>query len=225
MIAVFRNFTWSQLAARSGDSEQWLNAHWYVTMSSWNPRGRTLGIIGFGNIGFAIAQKAFRAFNMKIYYHDVVRKSEEQERSVKAVFCSSNEQLVSQCDCVVLAIPYTGKMVVDSALLKHFKHGSRFVNIARGKLVDEEALIAALESGRIVAAGLDVQANEPHIHPKMLKMRNVNLTSHNAGSALDTIIEFERLAMENIERVLTGREALTPVNQHLFPSHVRQLSL
>jgi len=153
---------------------------------------------------------------MKIYYHDVVRKSEEQERSVEAVFCASNEELVARSDCIVLATPFSGSRLVDADLLRHFKQGSRFVNIARGKLVDEDALIAALESGQIFAAGLDVHANEPHVHPKLTKMRNVMLTCHNGGGAVETKIGFERLAMENIERVLTGKEPLTAVNKHIL---------
>lgn len=185
-------------------------------MTAWNPRGRILGIIGLGTIGYAVAKKAYLAFGMKIYYHDVARKSEEQERSVEAVFCASNEELVAQSDCIVLATPFAGSRLIDGALLQHFKPGSRFVNIARGMLVDEDALVAALESGQIFAAGLDVHANEPHVHPKLAKMKNVMLTCHNGGGAVETKIGFERLAMENIERVLTGQEALTPVNKHLF---------
>ncbi|KAL2004953.1 hypothetical protein VTN00DRAFT_2803 [Thermoascus crustaceus] len=216
ILAVFRNLTWSHLAARSGDPEQWMDAHRNAPMTAWNPRGRILGIIGLGTIGYAIAKKAYLAFGMKIYYHDVVRKSEEQEQSVEAVFCASNEELVSKSDCVVLATPFAGSRLIDGALLQHFKPGSRFVNIARGKLVDEDALVAALESGQIFAAGLDVHANEPHVHPKLTRMKNVMLTCHNGGGAVETKIGFERLAMENIERVLTGQEALTPVNRHLF---------
>jgi lactate dehydrogenase-like 2-hydroxyacid dehydrogenase len=194
-----------------------MEAHNDVTLNSYNPRGRSLGLIGLGNIGYTIAKKAYQGFGMKIYYHDLFRKSEEQEKSIEATYCSSNEELVSQVDCVLLATPFGGKVLIDSELLKKFRPGSRFVNIARGKLVDEEALIEALESGHLLAAGLDVQANEPHVHPKMPGMRNVMLTSHTAGSTMDTYIGFERLAMENIERVLTGQEALTPVNKHLFP--------
>jgi lactate dehydrogenase-like 2-hydroxyacid dehydrogenase len=155
---------------------------------------------------------------MKIYYHSLNRKSEEQEQTVAATFCPSKEELVAQCDCIILAVPFTGKQIIDAALLEHFKPGSRFVNIARGKLVDEDALVAALESGRLLAAGLDVHANEPHVHPQLLTMRNVTLTCHIAGWTIDTMATFERLAMENIERVLAGQEPLTPVNQHLLPS-------
>lgn len=153
---------------------------------------------------------------MKILYHDPYRKSAEQEKAIEATYCATNEELVAQVDCVVLAIPFGGKEIIDANLLSHFRQGSRFVNIARGKLVDEEAVIAALESGRLHAVGLDVQHNEPHVHPKMAQMRNVALTCHTAGGAMDTVLGFERLAMENCERVLLGQEPLTAVNKHLL---------
>jgi lactate dehydrogenase-like 2-hydroxyacid dehydrogenase len=169
-----------------------------------------------GNIGYNIAKKAFLAFGMRIYYYDIVRKSKEQEESVDAIYCDTFDGLVGASDCVILATPFSGKKIIDAERLQKFKKGSRFVNIARGSLVDEDALITALRSGRLFAAGLDVQANEPHVHPGFAEMSNVTLTCHNAGGAMDTNIGFERLAMENIEKVLTGQEALTPVNKHLM---------
>jgi lactate dehydrogenase-like 2-hydroxyacid dehydrogenase len=216
ILNVFRNLKWSLTAAHSGDAAQWQEAHKGTQLTAWNPNGRSLGLIGLGNIGYTIAQKAYRAFNMKIFYHDPYRKSPEQEKVIEATYCATNEELVSQVDCVVLAMPFGGKEIIDADLLSHFRKGSRFVNIARGKLVDEEAVIAALESGDLHAVGLDVQYNEPHVHPKMAQMRNVALTCHTAGGAMDTLLGFERLAMENCERVLLGQGPLTAVNKHLI---------
>lgn len=216
ILNVFRNLKWSLVAAHSGSAEQWQEAHKNTQLTAWNPRGRTLGMIGLGNIGYTIAQKAYRAFGMKILYHDPYRKSTEQENAIEATYCASNEEMVAQADCVVLAMPFGGREIIDAALLSHFRDGSRFVNIARGKLVDEEAVIVALESGKLHAVGLDVQYNEPHVHPKMATMRNVALTCHTAGGAMDTVLGFERLAMENCERVILGQEPLTAVNKHLI---------
>ncbi|GAM42063.1 hypothetical protein TCE0_043r15696 [Talaromyces pinophilus] len=216
ILNVFRNLKWSLVAAHSGSAEQWQEAHKHTQLTAWNPRGRTLGLIGLGNIGYTIAQKAYRAFGMKILYYDPFRKSAELEQAIEATYCASNEELVAQVDCVVLAMPFGGKEIIDATLLSHFRDGSRFVNIARGKLVDEEAVIAALESGKLHAVGLDVQYNEPHVHPKMAAMRNVALTCHTAGGAMDTVLGFERLAMENCERVILGQEPLTAVNKHLI---------
>ncbi|CAD0084617.1 unnamed protein product [Aureobasidium vineae] len=218
ILSVFRNLTWSHLAARSGDPEQWLDAHANATMAAHNPRDHILGIIGLGNIGYTIAQKAFAGFGMKIHYFDVSRKSRQQEEVINATFVDDLESLLGNADCVVLATPFGGKKVIDAESLAMFKEGSRFVNIARGTLVDEDALVRALKSGKLFAAGLDVYENEPNIHPELCKMRNVTLTCHNAGGAIETNYGFERLAMENVEAMLLTGKALTPVNTHLMKS-------
>lgn len=216
IISVFRNMVWTQLAARSGDPDQFLDAHKYATMTAHNPRGQKLGIIGLGNIGYAIAQKAFAAFGMEIHYHDLYQKSQKLEDAVGATFHQSLEELLGISDCIVLATPFSGETLIEASTLQKFKKGSRLVNIARGGLVDEAALVSALESGHIFAAGLDVHANEPHVHPDLVKNRQVNLTCHNAGGAIETNYGFERLAMENVQAVLRGKGPLTPVNRHLM---------
>ncbi|ORY63460.1 putative D-mandelate dehydrogenase [Pseudomassariella vexata] len=226
ILSVFRNLTWSHLAARSGDPAQWTDAHKHATMTAHNPRGHTLGVIGLGNIGLTIAQKARAAFGMEILYHDVVRKpaAELDEGKngagggVGAVYIPTLDELLSKADCVVLATPFGGKVLIDRERLMKFKKGARFVNIARGALVDEDALVEVLQSGHIFAAGLDVFQHEPRVHPELCKMRNVTLTSHNAGGAIETNWGFERLAMENIEGLLLKGQALTPVNAHLMQS-------
>lgn len=216
IISVFRNMQWSQLAARSLDAEQWLEAHKYATTTAHNPRGNILGIVGLGNIGYTIAKKAFACFGMKIHYQDLYRKSAEQEAAIEATYHESLDELLGVSDCVVLATPFDGQTLVNAPTLAKFKKGSRLVNIARGGLVDEEALIQSLKSGHLFSAGLDVHANEPHVHPELAAMRQVNLTCHNAGGAIETNYGFERLAMENVERVLTGKEPLSAVNRHLL---------
>ncbi|CAD0099038.1 unnamed protein product [Aureobasidium mustum] len=216
ILSVFRNLTWSHLAARSGDTEQWLDAHANATMTAHNPRDHILGIIGLGNIGYTIAQKAFAGFGMKVHYYDVVRKSRQQEEAVNATFVDSLESLLGTSDCIILATPFGGSKIIDAERLAMFKEGSRFVNIARGTLVDEEALVQALKSGRLFAAGLDVFETEPSIHAELRGMRNVTLTCHNAGGAIETNYGFERLAMENVEALLLTGKALTPVNAHLM---------
>lgn len=216
MLSCFRNLTWSSLAARSLDAGQFRKAHKFVPETSRNPRGCVLGIVGMGTIGFKLAVKARLAFGMEIAYYDVVRKSKEQEKQVEARFYESIEELVAAADCVVLVIPFAGRQLVNKELISKFKKGSSFVNVARGQLVDEEALADALESGHLAAAGLDVHADEPHVNERLASMRNVTLTSHNGGGAVETRIEFERLSMENVLRVLSDKEPLTPVNLHMM---------
>ena len=149
ILSVFRNLIWSAEAAKSGDVEQWRYAHKHQQDTAYNPRGRSLGIIGLGNIGFTIARKADAAFGMKILYHDIARKSREEEESVGATFYEQLDDMLGVADCVVLATPFFGSKLITRERLAKFKRGSRFVNIARGTLVDEEAVVEALKSGQI----------------------------------------------------------------------------
>ncbi|KAL8676955.1 MAG: hypothetical protein Q9186_006586 [Xanthomendoza sp. 1 TL-2023] len=218
IISVFRNMTSSFLAARSMDPLQFENAHHGLPASSYNPRNHTLGIVGLGNIGYAIAVKAHRAFGMKILYHDIVRKSQEQEDEFGAHFYPRVEDMLPQTDCLLLATPsaFGGRPFLTADVIEQLPTGSRFVNIARGSLVDEDALADALESGHLAAAGLDVHAREPNVAKRLARMESVTMTCHTGGGAVETKTGFERLAMENVERVLSGREALTGVNGHMM---------
>ena len=220
IISVFRNMTWSHLAARSGDAQKWKDAHDRVPLSSHNPRGYTLGIIGLGNIGFEIAKKAYLAFGMRIIYNDVMRKSQSQEEQVDANFYENLGDMLGVSDCVLIATPFAGKTLITASALAQFKPGSRLVNIARGSLIDEEALADAIDSGHLCAVGLDVHAHEPRVSERLRQSWDVTLTSHTGGGALETAIGFESLAMENVENVLTGKLALTGVNGHLVRQQI-----
>lgn len=217
IISVFRNMTPSFLAARSTDPKQFYHAHHTLPATSYNPRNHTLGIVGLGNIGYAVAEKARAAFGMKIIYHDIVRKRRDQEDAVDATFYPIVQDMLPLTDCLLLATPSTGggRPFLTADVIAQLPRGSRFVNIARGTLVDEDALADALDSGHLAAAGLDVHASEPSVNERMAKMANVTMTCHTGGGAVETRMGFERLAMENVERVLCGKEALTPVNAGL----------
>ncbi|OHF00793.1 alcohol dehydrogenase [Colletotrichum orchidophilum] len=219
IISVFRNMQWTNTAARSGDAEQFLDAHRHNSETAHNPAGHTLGIIGLGNIGYRIAQKAHAAFDMKIAYVDPIPKSAEQEATVKAVRYPDLDSMLAVADCVVISAPggaEGGKALMDAPRLVKMKAGSRLVNVGRGNLVDEEALADALNSGHLFAAGLDVHSNEPHVNTRLISMRNVSLTCHTAGGAVETRSGFEDLAIRNVIEVLLGKEPLTPVNKHLL---------
>lgn len=215
ILSVFRHMTWSSLAARSSSSDEWTKAHQLIPFESHNPRGHTLGIIGLGNIGHAIAKKVRAAFGMKIIYHDVIQKNADMEREADAIFCPSMEELLKLSDCVLIATPYTGRPLLHAHTLSLLPAGARVVNIARGVCIDEDALADALDSKHISAAGLDVHAHEPRVSERLSKMFNVTLTSHTGGGSVETAMAFEKLVMQNVEAVLEGREALTAVNQGL----------
>ena len=134
------------------------------------------------------------------------------EQSVDAQFFDQLDDMLATADCIVIATPFAGEKVLNRDKIAKMKRGSRLVNIARGKLVDEEALVSALESGRIVAAGLDVHYDEPHVNPKLARMMNVELLPHIAGSSVETHVGFERMGMENIQSFFDTGEAISPVN-------------
>ncbi|KAI8292887.1 Glyoxylate reductase 1 [Colletotrichum sp. SAR11_240] len=216
LISIFRLFSWSSTAARSGDPDQFVDANKNLAVVSRNPNGFSLGIIGFGKIGRRIAEKAYRSHDMKILYNDVVRMPAELEKSTNATYYKNVDDLLATADCVLVATPFAGKTLLDAQGIAKMKKGAKVINIARGKLIDEDALVAALKSGHLSAAGLDVHFNEPHVSKELIKMRNVEVLSHNAGASLDAHIGFERLGMENILSFEKTGKAITPVNAHLI---------
>lgn len=125
---------------------------------------------------------------MNIIYYDVFRKTNTREAEIDAKFVPDLDEMLGMSDCVVLATPATpdGKKVITKERLAKMKMGSRFVNIARGSLVDEEAVADAVEEGRLVGVGMDVHENEPRVNERLKEMREVTLTAHNAGGTLQT---------------------------------------
>lgn len=233
VISTFRHLPWCMGAATttSASSTQtqriFQACHANATAVSHTPRNHTLGLIGMGNIGQHLAAKlGCSAFGMKIHYHDVVRKSPALENELGAVYHDELAELLRVSDCVVLCTPAStdGKPLITRQTLAELKPGSRFVNIARGSLVDEEALADALEGGHVHAAALDVHASEPSVNARLLELAGlegktpgrVMLTCHNAGGTVETHMGFEELSMRNIMAVLGGKEAITPVNLHLL---------
>ncbi|KAJ4338130.1 hypothetical protein N0V95_008139 [Ascochyta clinopodiicola] len=212
ILSVYRSFAWSFLAARSCDAAMFHDANSNIAAVTHNPNGSTLGIVGLGRIGYRIAQKA-RAFEMKVLYHDVMRM-EEREKEVGAEFCATLEELLRRSDCVLLATPFSGDVLLGKKEFGQFKRGARLVNIARGKLVDEDALVRALEDGVVSAAGLDVHAGEPHVHKGLASRQNVMMLSHTAGASVESHVGFERLGMLNFLGWLEKGESglVSPVN-------------
>lgn len=212
ILSTYRMLVWSALAAKSGDAKQWNEAHDAIANMTHNPEGSKLGIIGLGRIGYRIAQKAQKAFEMKILYNDIRRLPEDVEKSVDATFYPKLDDMLAEADCTLLATPFAGDMLMNADTIGKMKKGSRFVNIARGKLVDEAALADALESGHLFGAGLDVHFDEPNVNQKLAGMRNVLLTCHTAGGSEESHVGFERMGMENILSYFETGKPLTPVN-------------
>lgn len=221
VLSVFRNFTLSQLAARTCDPEKFTAAHRLVATISANPRGHVLGIVGLGSISRKLARKAHLGLGMHVHYYDVVRAPAEVEREVgAATFHDTLKGLLAVADCVSVHVPLTPRTrdLFGDEEFAAMKDGARLVNTARGEVVNEEALVRALRSGKLSAAGLDVHYHEPQVSKELAAMENVTLTTHIAGGALDTRINFELGAMRNILAVVgedggVAGEPLTPVNR------------
>ncbi|KAI8624629.1 D-isomer specific 2-hydroxyacid dehydrogenase [Xylariaceae sp. FL1651] len=222
ILSTFRNFTRSQLAARTCNPDRFNETHKLIATISANPRDHVLGIIGLGNISKKLAYKARTALGMKIHYYDIVRSTPEVEQELEATFHDSLHDLLAVADCVSLHTPLNKHTqdLIDNEAFAAMKTGARIINTARGPVVNE-ALIAALKSGKVSAAGLDVHYHEPQVSKELAQMENVTLTTHIGGGALNTRINFELNGMKNIMAVVGDNgefigKPLTPVNAKAF---------
>jgi glyoxylate reductase len=166
--------------------------------------GARLGIFGMGRIGRSVARRAGRGFDMAVGYHNRSRLPVELEEG--AVYHASADELLSVSDFLVLTAPSTPQTArfLDAARIARLPRGAIVVNVARGDLVDDAALIAALREGQVAAAGLDVFDNEPHIHPGYLDLANVFLQPHQGSSTLGTRIRMAELLITSIGAALAG---------------------
>ena len=174
-------------------------------------QGRTLGIVGLGGIGRRVAQRA-RAFGMEIAYHSRHPAPAEVEAALAAERMPL-EQLLAEADVLSLHCPLTPEThhLVGAAELEAMKPSAVLVNAARGPVVDEAALAAALAERRIAAAGLDVYEREPRVEPRLLELDNVVLAPHLGSATVETRTAMAELAARNAISVLSGQGPLTPV--------------
>lgn len=160
--------------------------------------GKRLGIVGMGKIGKALARRT-KGFLMDVTYHNRNRLPEAVEKEYNATYVSSFEQLITESDVVVINAPLTPETfhMFDTEQFKMMKRSAYLVNIGRGQIVNEPALIAALQTGEIAGAGLDVFENEPNIPDAFKSMGNVVLGAHMATATIETKTEMARLAVKN----------------------------
>ena len=205
-------------ARRITEAERWLReGHWrqwsFQTMLGADLHGSTLGILGMGRIGQGIAKRA-SGFDMRVLYHNRSRLPGATEREVRAAYAGFDE-LLAQADHLLLALPYSKQShhLIDATALAGMKPTATLVNIARGGIVDEEALADTLAGGKLAAAGLDVFEGEPAINPRLLALRNVVLTPHIASGSLATRRAMVSLAVDNLIAALgAGPDAGKPPN-------------
>ena len=171
--------------------------------------GRRMGVLGMGSIGRTIARRA-RGFDMSVHYHNRRRLTPELEQG--ATHHATLEGLLAESDVLVLAAPSspTTRGLINTRALAAMPEGAVIVNIARGDLIDDDALIAALASGRLAAAGLDVFNGEPRLDERYKSLPNVFLQPHQGSSTITARVAMAQILLDGIDAVLAGRR---PVNQ------------
>jgi lactate dehydrogenase-like 2-hydroxyacid dehydrogenase len=174
-------------------------------------KGKTLGIVGLGQIGQAVARRAL-AFGLRIVYTGRSRAAEAVEESLGARYLPMNE-LLESADIVSLHCPLTPatRHLINADTLRAMKPGAFLVNTTRGPVIDEPALADALAAGRIAGAALDVFEKEPEVEPRLLTMENVVVTPHLGSATVETRTEMALLAARNVVSVLTGNGPLNEV--------------
>src|SRR5437899_5383789 len=199
-MAVARRLGEGEALARSGNWKGW-DLDQLVGTDVW---GKTLGIVGFGRIGRAMARRA-SGFQMKVIYTDAVRAPEAVEKELKAEFREMNS-LLGESDFISVHVPLLPETrgLFNAPKFHRMKPTAFLINTSRGPVVDEAALVAALEGGKIAGAGLDVYENEPFIHPG-LKRANVVLAPHIASASLETRTKMACIAAENVVALFAGR--------------------
>ena len=174
-----------------------------------DPKKRVLGILGMGGIGRAVATRA-RAFGMTIQYHNRNRLPADQEDGAKYV---SFEELLQTSDVLSLnlALNTSTRHIISKPQFDMMKEGMVIVNTARGPIIDEAALVDALNSGKVGAAGLDVFEEEPKIHPGLLENTNAVLLPHIGTATWETQKDMELLVLDNLKSAIEGKGLLTRV--------------
>ncbi len=207
LMAVARRIGEGELLARSGNWKGW-NLDQLCGADVW---GKTLGLVGFGRIGRAVARRA-QGFQMKVLYTDAVRAPQDVEKSVNAEFREMNA-LLAESDFISVHVPLLPdtRGLFDAPKFYRMKPTAFLINTSRGPVVDEAALVAALEANKIAGAALDVYENEPFIHPG-LKRPNVVLAPHLASASIETRTKMAIMAATNVVSLFKGQMPPNMIN-------------
>lgn len=213
LMATARRITESEHFLRAGQWERWR----YDMFTGAEVHGSTLGIIGMGRIGQAIAKRAAHGFGMQVIYHNRSRLDAASEASIKARYVSK-EELLKTADHVMLVLPYSAAShhTIGKAELEQMKPTATLINLARGGIVNDAALAEALRTRRIAAAGLDVFEGEPKVNPALLTVPNVVLTPHIASATVGTRRAMANLAADNLIGYLVHGKPVTPLNPEVL---------
>jgi lactate dehydrogenase-like 2-hydroxyacid dehydrogenase len=197
-------------ARRAGEGEMLVRTR---TWKDWSPSfmvgiqvtGKSLGIVGMGRVGRVVARRA-RGFDMEIHYAN--RRRLDPEAEAGAIYHETVEDLLPHCQFLSVHCPATQetKSLLNAARIALLPDGAVVVNTARGAVIDDEALIAALKSGKVAAAGLDVFNNEPDIHSEYRELKNTFLLPHIGSATRETRDAMGFRALDNLDAIFAGRE-------------------
>ncbi len=209
LMATARRVTESEHFLRAGLWKSWR----FDMFAGGEVHGSTLGIIGMGKIGQAIAKRGAFGFGMKVIYNNRNRVDAATEVACKASFVTKNE-LLQTADHVMLVVPYSAEShhTIGAEELSLMKPTANLINLARGGIVDDAALAIALKNKQIAAAGLDVFEGEPSVHPDLLTVPNVVLTPHIASSTVPTRMAMANKAADNLIGFLLNGKAVSALN-------------
>lgn len=216
MLAVARRVVELDKRLRAEGFPGWTFMPPYLGRDVW---GATLGIVGLGRIGTAVARRA-KCFRMRILYHSRNKKPElEEELGCQYV---GLDELLRESDFVILCTPLTPDThhLIGARELSLMKETAYLINIARGPVVDEEALVQALKEGKIAGAALDVFEREPEVHPGLLELENVVLTPHIGSATVATRRRMAAMAVEGVIAALEGRRPENLVNPEVWPGRL-----
>ncbi|KAK4892961.1 hypothetical protein LTR27_008689 [Elasticomyces elasticus] len=208
-LGILRDYSRLQISIREG---RWRGGLAPIR----DPAGLTLGIVGMGAIGKHVARKA-AAFNLKVAYYQRNRLSAEIEAQLNAKYCGSLNELLSTADIVSLNCPLNSNTrgLIGEAELASMKDGVFIVNTSRGAIIDEDALIEALESGKVARAGMDVFVGEPKPNAYFLNSDRVMIQPHMGGITDMAWQKAYREALENMRAFFTIGKAISPINADL----------
>ncbi|MFY8118267.1 MAG: 2-hydroxyacid dehydrogenase [Roseateles sp.] len=213
MMATARRISESEHFLRRGEWHKWS----YDMFAGADVHGSTLGILGMGRIGQAIARRGHLGFGMRVIYHNRSRLAPALEAPLAAQWVEK-DALLQQADHLVIVVPYSpaSHHAIGARELGLMKPSATLTNIARGGVVDDAALAQALAERRIAAAGLDVFEGEPQVHPGLLQVPNVVLTPHIASASIPTRLAMSHLAVDNLIAALSGGHPPTALNPELL---------
>ena len=213
LMAVARRVVEADRFVREGHWKFWT----YGCMWGTDLMGKTLGVLGFGRIGQAVARRA-SGFSMRILYYSVDRPTPEREKELGAQFVD-RETLLREADFLSVHVPLAPDThhLIAAPQLALMKPTAFLINTSRGKVVEEAALVEALQSKKIAGAALDVFEFEPQIHPALLAMPNVVVSPHMGTATRETRLAMAMGAVENMIAALAGERPPNLVNPEVWP--------